>query len=98
MNRLKPCPFCGCADVNAIDKGNFSFIECSGCLGTFYQHEAHSVEDNMKAWNKRTIITKHDKYTFDGDCVCTDHMTIIQNGENNRHIENHGNVTITIGK
>ena len=24
--------------------------------------------------------------------------TVIQNGENNRHIENHGNMTITIGK
>ena len=24
--------------------------------------------------------------------------TIVQNGENNRHIENHGNMTITIGK
>lgn len=24
--------------------------------------------------------------------------TIVQNGENNKHIENHGNMTITIGK
>ena len=96
--KLKPCPFCGGTDVHVIDEGNFSFIECADCLGAFYQREACCVEDNVEAWNKRTIITKHDKYTFDGDWACTDHMTIIQNGENNRHIENHGNMTITIGK
>ena len=96
--KLKPCPFCGGNDVSVVDKGYFSFIECADCLGAFYQREACCVEDNVKAWNKRTIITKHDKYTFNGDGVCTDHMTIIQNGENNQHIENHGTMTMTFGK
>ena len=50
---LKACPFCGCAEVEVIDQGNFSFIECSGCLGAFFQREACSVEDNVEAWNKR---------------------------------------------
>lgn len=50
---LRSCPFCGCPSVRVIDKGNFSLIECDGCLGTFYQQEACSVEDNIEAWNKR---------------------------------------------
>ena len=50
---LKPCPFCGCHEVVVVDRGNFSFIECEGCLGAFYQREACSVEDNVEAWNKR---------------------------------------------
>ena len=53
MNKLKPCPFCGCKVVEVVDKVNFSYIECSGCLGRFYQAEACSVDDNVEAWNKR---------------------------------------------
>ena len=90
MIKLKPCPFCGCTDVNVVDKGNFSFIECSGCLGAFYQREACSVEDNVEAWNKRktgaTIIG-----TVQGGAV-------IQKGQNNKHIVNNGTVTMTFGK
>ena len=96
MKKLKPCPFCGGNNVAIFDKETFSYIECPDCLGRFYQAEACSVEDNIEAWNKRTIITKHDKYTFNGDWACTEHMTIIQNGENNKHIVNHGDVTINL--
>ena len=61
MQKLKPCPFCGGNDVSVVDEGNFSFIECADCLGAFYQREACCVEDNVEAWNKRTIVTKYDK-------------------------------------
>lgn len=90
MMKLKPCPFCGCTDVNVVDGGNFSFIECSGCLGAFYQREACSVEDNVEAWNKRkagaTAIG-----VVKGDVV-------IQKGQNNKHIVNNGTMTMTFGK
>ena len=90
MINLKPCPFCGCTDVNVVDKGYFSFIECSGCLGAFYQREACSVEDNVEAWNKRkggaTAIG-----VVQGDVV-------IQKGQNNKHIVNNGTMTMTFGK
>ena len=87
--KLKPCPFCGGTDVNVVDEGNFSFIECADCLGAFYQREACSVEDNVEAWNKRvsnatTIGAVH------GDVV-------IQKGQNNRHIVNNGTMTMTFG-
>ena len=81
MMKLKPCPFCGGTDVNVVDEGNFSFIECADCLGAFYQREACSVEDNVEAWNKRASGA-----------------VVIQNGENNRHIVNHGTMTMTFGK
>lgn len=90
MIQLKPCPFCGCTDVNVVDEGNFSFVECSGCLGAFYQREACSVEDNIEAWNRRetgaTVIG-----TVQG-CV------VIQKGQNNKHIVNNGTMTMTFGK
>ncbi len=98
QTKLKPCPFCGGTDIMIKDEGNWSYIWCGDCLMASWQREACSVDDNVEAWNKRTIITKHDKYMFNGDWACTEHMTIIQNGENNKHIENHGNMTITIGK
>ena len=66
MTKLKPCPFCGCNDVRIEDQETFSFIECEGCLGAFYQREACSVEDNVEAWNKRAIFTKNYTYSFDG--------------------------------
>ena len=53
MEELKPCPFCGCDDVQIIDQGNFSFVECEGCLAAFYQREACCIEDNIAAWNRR---------------------------------------------
>ena len=74
--KLKPCPFCGCTDFSIVDEGGLNFIECNGCLGAFYRRGARTVDDNVEAWNKRTIITKYDKYTFNGDWACTDHMTI----------------------
>ena len=58
---LRACPFCGGIDVNVVDEGNFSFIECADCLGAFYQREACSVEDNVEAWNKRATDKKEVK-------------------------------------
>ena len=90
MNHLKPCPFCGCTDVNVIDKGNFSFIECSGCLGAFYQREACSCEDNVEAWNKRATSATAIGVVQGG--------LVIQKGQNNKHIVNNGTMTMTFGK
>ena len=96
--KLKPCPFCGGTDIQIKDEEKWSYIWCGDCLMASWQLEACSVEDNVEAWNKRTIITKHDKYTFNGDWACTDHMAIVQNGENNQHIENNGTITMTFEK
>ena len=67
MMKLKPCPFCGCEDVRVVDQQTFSFIECEGCLGAFYQREACSVEDNVEAWNKRVnTVSAHGNGTAIG--------------------------------
>lgn len=87
---LKPCPFCGCADVNVVDddEGNFSFIECSGCLGVFYQREACSIEDNVEAWNKRATGATAIGAVYGG--------LVIQKGQKNKHITNYGPVTMKL--
>lgn len=90
MERLKPCPFCGCTDIQIKDEEKWSYIWCGDCLSAFWQREACSVEDNIQAWNKR-VSNATAIGAVHGDVV-------IQKGQNNRHIVNNGTMTMTFGK
>ena len=51
--KLKPCPFCGGANIHIKDNRTWSYICCYECLASFWQQEACNVEDNIEAWNRR---------------------------------------------
>ena len=57
MDKLKPCPFCGGADLH-LKFLNFSgwgadVIVCYDCLAIFSQQEITCEEDLIDAWNRR---------------------------------------------
>ena len=57
MSELKPCPFCGCDEVEAIfayedGKKMGVYLYCTGCLveqGVLYKAQKEAKE----AWNRR---------------------------------------------
>ena len=70
MNELKPCPFCGSeAAISYNTRYNWQvFCTNNNCFmnEALFAQVFHTEEEAEKAWNKRTIVTKYDKYTFNG--------------------------------
>jgi Lar family restriction alleviation protein len=55
MSELKPCPFCGSADIDCADAGyktDVWFVQCNNCYATFPHFD--SKEEAATAWNTRT--------------------------------------------
>ena len=50
-SKLKPCPFCGSNDVEAVQDYGKGFVECYSC-GTFGPDSRHGVTEQDK-WNTR---------------------------------------------
>jgi Lar family restriction alleviation protein len=49
---LKPCPFCGCKNINLIDyHGGIVFVQCDDCCATFPHFD--TKEEAINAWNRR---------------------------------------------
>lgn len=51
---LKPCPFCGSDDVEALDMEGKHYVACYDCAleGPFHDSRAEAVA----AWNRRAAI------------------------------------------
>lgn len=50
QNTLKPCPFCGCTDIN-IEEGKTYRISCADCFGNIVSFV--SKDDLINDWNTR---------------------------------------------
>ena len=74
MSELKPCPFCGCEDIDEYegDYGNGVYcMSCGAMMGEqIHKHDFHydggrvSYEHARDAWNTRAERTCHDT----GEC------------------------------
>ena len=61
--KLKPCPFCGCQEIDRTCTGfGGSFLECVNCDATIYRSASSPVDvlsqeisdaDAINAWNRR---------------------------------------------
>lgn len=70
MDRLLPCPFCGCEarTTETARSGNRWGVACDcGASVRFYSTEAEAVE----AWNARHVETCHNDAQCDNDFVCS---------------------------
>ena len=56
MDELKPCPFCGCKDINyGVMTGTiygWAYCQCEECLAEIHVNRP-IVMDAVKAWNRR---------------------------------------------
>lgn len=51
--KLKPCPFCGCQDIETIDYSvNIEGVLCLGC-GVFVIARDGTKDSVIKSWNER---------------------------------------------
>ena len=52
MAELKPCPFCGCEDIEAFNFWDDLFYvqckSCTGCVGA-----CDTAEEAVEEWNRR---------------------------------------------
>ena len=52
MSELKPCPFCGCEDIEEFNFcGDLFYVQCtncSGCVGA-----CDTAEEAVEEWNRR---------------------------------------------
>ena len=53
MSELKPCPFCGCKDIEIRDLKLGIYAICRRCGASI--RFSHSIVDAIAAWNRRTI-------------------------------------------
>ena len=68
MEKLKHCPFCGSKPMMqhiAYPNTEFWFVKCVNCSAEI-NNPNNTEKEAQEAWNKRTIVTKYDKYTFGG--------------------------------
>lgn len=51
LPRLKPCPFCGCKEIDVEESCGDTYIQCSGCgiTSNLYKSKRNAVE----FWNRR---------------------------------------------
>lgn len=53
MTELKPCPFCGCQDIETIDYSiDIEGVLCLGC-GAFTIAKDGTKDGAIKIWNRR---------------------------------------------
>lgn len=54
MDRIKPCPFCGSTETDAVDHGGYWCVSCWDCVA---EGPTEMTEDNaIAAWNTREIV------------------------------------------
>ena len=61
--KLKPCPFCGSADVNV---GDFKAV-CANCLAEASSKDGRTKNHHAQAWNSRTVGQRKDSCPFCGE-------------------------------
>lgn len=51
LPKLKPCPFCGCKEIDVEESCGDTYIQCSGCgiTSNLYKSKRNAVE----FWNRR---------------------------------------------
>ena len=51
LPKLKPCPFCGCNEIDVEESCGDTYIQCSGCgiTSNLYKSKRNAVE----FWNRR---------------------------------------------
>ena len=52
MSELKPCPFCGCEDIETFGFwGDLFYVQCTNCTGSV--GACDTAEEAEEEWNRR---------------------------------------------
>ena len=62
MDKLKPCPFCGCKNINVEKIGNTEgfYLTCPEC--EIEQPIYSTLNEAIEAWNRRAEPWRGEKY------------------------------------